>query len=101
MPETQPAPTAGTNAAAGGLGQFERLESRVVAVAEKLRAAREARRVAEAEASRLRAECRVRDAEIARLRRLLESDSLRVAVRARVAALLHRVADLERGSPAP
>ncbi len=101
MPEMQPAPTADRNTAAGGLGQFERLESRVVAIAEKLREARAARREAEAEASRLCAECRVRDAEIARLRHLLEDDGLRVAVRARVAALLHRVAELELGSPGP
>jgi len=79
-----------------GLGSFDELERRVLALVEKLREARTQRVQAELEIGRLRDQLRERDTQIVVLKDELRSDGTRDAVKRRVEALLRKVAELER-----
>ena len=75
---------------------LEELEQRVLAMAEAYKAARLARRDAEAEASALRNRLQERDIQILLLKKQVEGDDLRTTVRSRVESLLKRIDELER-----
>ncbi|MCY4593825.1 MAG: hypothetical protein OXC19_03375 [Bryobacterales bacterium] len=75
---------------------LEELERRVLAMAEAYKAARLARRDAEAEANALRNQLQERDMQIVLLKKQVEGDDLRTTVRARVESLLKRIDELER-----
>ncbi len=79
-----------------GLGSFDELERRVLALVEQLREARTQRVRAELELGRLRDQLRERDTQIVVLKDELRSDGTRDAVKRRVEALLRKVAELER-----
>ena len=75
---------------------LEEFERRVLAMAEAYKAARLARRDAEAEANALRNQLQERDMQIVLLKKQVEGDDLRTTVRARVESLLKRIDELER-----
>ena len=81
---------------AGAADPLEELERRVLAMAEACKAARLARRTAEAEANTLRDRLQERDMEIVLLKKQVEGDDLRTTVRSRVEALLKRIEELAR-----
>ena len=80
----------------GVLEQLERLEQRVIAIAQELLEARKARRAAQAEANSLREQCRNHELQIMLLKKKLEGDDLRTTVRARVESLIRRIDELEQ-----
>ena len=95
----QQSPASSTGLAQGSrLSPLGQLDRRVRELVEELGEARVARRAAEAEADTLRQLVRERDATIARLREQPGRDDLRLAVRARVEALLRRIDQLEDGA---
>ena len=75
---------------------FEALERRVLAMAQALVEAREARLEAESKVEALQEKVRKRDAEIARLKDEVGDDTLRESVRTRLESLLKRIDELER-----
>lgn len=75
---------------------FEALERRVLAMAQALVGAREARLEAESKVKALQGRVRKQDAEIARLKDEIGNDRLRESVRTRLESLLKRVDELER-----
>ena len=75
---------------------FEALERRVLAMAQALVGAREARLEAESKVKALQVRVRTQDAEIARLRDEIGNDGLRESVRTRLESLLKRIDELER-----
>ena len=75
---------------------FEALERRVLAMAQALVGAREARLEAESKVKALQERVRKQDAEIARLKDEIGNDGLRESVRTRLESLLKRIDELER-----
>lgn len=76
---------------------FDSLEVRVLAMSEALKEAREARRAAESKLRSLQEKVRDRDMRIVLLKKKVEQDDLRNAVRTRVEALIRRIDELESG----
>ena len=80
----------------GGLEPFQELERRISDLVEQVRDARRARAEAELEVNRLRDQVRERDTQIVALKDALGNDSMRIAFRKRVEALIRRVDELDR-----
>ena len=96
---SQSSSSGGPGPEASGQDLLVELERRVLLLIEELRAARQARRQAEAESEDLREQVRARDAEVARLGEQLEVERGRIgAAKERVAALIERIDDLETGT---